>query len=52
MFLHMVLFEVKYRLQRVSTYVYFAIWFFMAFFAMNVRQFGPGSLGGEAARRL
>ena len=41
------LFEVKFRLKRISTYVYFAIWFFMAFFSVSVRQFGPGSFGGK-----
>src|SRR5437867_12470977 len=47
MFWHIVRFELKYRFRRVSTYVYFAIWFLMAFFAVSVRQFGPGSLGGK-----
>lgn len=47
MFAEIFLFEIKYRLKRVSTYVYFAIWFFMAFFSVSVRQFGPGSFGGK-----
>src|SRR5262245_29302124 len=47
MFRELFLFEIKYRLKRISTYVYFAIWFFMAFFSVNVRQFGPGSFGGK-----
>jgi hypothetical protein len=44
---HITRFEIAYRLRRVSTYVYFAIWFFMAFFSVSVRQFGPGSIGGK-----
>src|SRR5262245_1892128 len=40
-------FEVLFRLRRMSTYVYFLIWFFMMFFSVNVRQFGPGSVGGK-----
>lgn len=47
MFREIFLFEIKFRLKRVSTYVYFAIWFFMAFFSVSVRQFGPGSFGGK-----
>ena len=44
---HITTFEISYRLRRMSTYVYFAIWFFMAFFSVSVRQFGPGSFGGK-----
>ncbi|MGH9751674.1 MAG: ABC transporter permease/M1 family aminopeptidase [Blastocatellia bacterium] len=47
MFWEIFLFEIKFRLKRVSTYVYFAIWFFMAFLMVSVRQFGPGSFGGK-----
>jgi hypothetical protein len=47
MFWEIFLFEVKFRLKRISTYVYFSIWFFMAFFSVSVRQFGPGSFGGK-----
>ncbi len=47
MFREIFLFEIRFRLKRVSTYVYFAIWFFMAFFSVSVRQFGPGSTGGK-----
>src|SRR5262249_10781765 len=47
MFKEFFLFEIKFRLKRISTYVYFAIWFFMAFFSVSVRQFGPGSFGGK-----
>jgi hypothetical protein len=47
MFWELFLFEIKFRLKRVSTYVYFSIWFFMAFFSVSVRQFGPGSFGGK-----
>lgn len=45
MFLHFLAFEVKYRLARVSTYVYFAIWFFMTFFAVAATNFGPVGTG-------
>ncbi len=41
MFAHMFFFELKYRSRRISTYVYFAIWFFMAFLAVSARDFGP-----------
>jgi ABC-2 type transport system permease protein len=47
MFREIFLFEIKFRLKRTSTYVYFAIWFFMAFLSVSVRQFGPGSFGGK-----
>ena len=47
MFREIFLFEIKFRLKRISTYVYFAIWFFLAFFSVSVRQFGPGSFGGK-----
>src|SRR4029453_4176202 len=45
MFLHFLAFEIKYRLARVSTYVYFAIWFFMTFFPVAATNFGPGGTG-------
>jgi hypothetical protein len=45
MFLHFFWFEIKYRLRRVSTYVYFAIWFFMTFFAVTATNFGPIGAG-------
>jgi hypothetical protein len=45
MFLHFLAFEIKYRLARVSTYVYFAIWFFMTFFAVAATNFGPVGTG-------
>ena len=44
---HIFRFEVLFRLRRMSTYVYFLIWFFMMFFSVSVRQFGPGSIGGK-----
>jgi hypothetical protein len=47
MFWELFLFEIKFRLKRISTYVYFAIWFFMAFFSVSARQFGPDSAGGK-----
>ena len=47
MFRHIVQFELKYRFKRVSTYVYFLLWFFIALLSMSVRQFGPGSSGGK-----
>jgi ABC-2 type transport system permease protein len=48
MFRELFLFEIKYRLKRISTYVYFAIWFFMAFFTVSARNFGPG--GGKVLK--
>ena len=45
MFLHFLWFEIKYRLHRVSTYVYFTIWFFMTFFAVAATNFGPIGAG-------
>lgn len=48
MFTEIFLFEIKYRLKRISTYVYFAIWFFMAFFTVCARNFGPG--GGKVLK--
>jgi ABC-2 type transport system permease protein len=47
MFWELFLFEIKFRLKRISTYVYFAIWFFLAFFSVSARQFGPDSAGGK-----
>lgn len=47
MFRGLFLFEIKFRLKQISTYVYFALWFSMAFFAVSVREFGPDSLGGK-----
>src|SRR5262245_33970170 len=47
MLLQILRFEIRYRLSRMSTYVYFLIWFFMMFFSVSVRQFGPGSIGGK-----
>src|SRR5579871_6440280 len=41
MFLNFVLFEIKYRLRQVSTYVYFSIWFLILFFAVSARDFSP-----------
>ncbi len=41
MFINFLLFEIKYRLHRVSTYVYFAIWFFMSFLSIAATNFGP-----------
>lgn len=47
MFRGLFLFEIKFRLRQISTYVYFAIWFSMAFVAVSVREFGSDSLGGK-----
>ena len=41
-------FEVKYRLRSVSTYVYFALWFFVAFFSVCSEDFGPVGTGKVA----
>jgi ABC-2 type transport system permease protein len=42
MFRGLFLFEINFRLKQISTYVYFALCFSMAFFAVSVREFGPG----------
>src|SRR5579875_66781 len=41
MFVRLFLFEIKYRLRDVSTYVYFLIWFAMTFFSISANDFGP-----------
>jgi hypothetical protein len=45
MFWNFFLFEINYRLHRVSTYVYFAIWFLMALFSVSAEDFGPIGTG-------
>jgi len=45
MFTNFFLFEINYRLHRVSTYVYFAIFFLMAFFSVSAEDFGPAGTG-------
>src|SRR5690349_241097 len=45
MFAHFLLFEIKYRFHRVSTFVYFGIWFLMAFFSVSAEDFGPIGAG-------
>lgn len=47
MFRGLFLFEIKFRLRQISTYLYFALWFSMAFIAVSVREFGPDSMGGK-----
>jgi ABC-2 type transport system permease protein len=47
MFRGLFLFEIKFRLKQISTYVYFALWFSMAFIAVSVRDFGPDGQGGK-----
>src|SRR3982751_1327901 len=32
-------FELKFRLKSLSTYIYFALWFFLSFFAMAAQDF-------------
>ena len=41
MFLDFFLFELKLRLKSISTYVYFALWFLLAFFSVAAEDFGP-----------
>ncbi len=41
MFTNFLWFEVKYRMHSISTYVYFAIWFFMMMFSVSSTDFGP-----------
>jgi ABC-2 type transport system permease protein len=38
-------FEIKFRLKSVSTYVYFAIWFFFSFLCIASESFGPIAAG-------
>lgn len=38
-------FEIRFRLKSVSTYVYFAIWFFFSFFCIASENFGPIASG-------
>jgi hypothetical protein len=45
MLLHFFLFEIRYRLHRVSTYVYFLIWFLIALLATGVSNYGPAGVG-------
>ena len=45
MLLDLFLFEIKHRLRHVSTYVYFALWFFMMFFSVSASNFGPIGTG-------
>ena len=41
MFLDFFLFELKLRLKSISTYVYFMLWFLIAFFSVAAEDFGP-----------
>ncbi len=45
MFLDFFLFELKLRLKSISTYVYFVLWFLMAFFSVAAQDFGPIGAG-------
>lgn len=47
MFRGLFLFEIKFRLRQISTYVYFALWFSVALIAVSVRDFGPDGQGGK-----
>lgn len=44
-FLEFFLFELKFRLKSVSTYVYFAIWFVFSFLCVASESFGPIAFG-------
>ena len=39
------LFELKFRFKSISTYVYFAIWFFFSFLCIASENFGPIAFG-------
>ena len=39
------LFDLQQRLRRISTYVYFSIWFFFAFLCIASESFGPIAFG-------
>ena len=45
MFLDFFLFELKLRIKSISTYVYFAMWFLLAFFSVAAQDFGPVGAG-------
>ena len=45
MFLDFLLFEIKLRLKSISTYVYFGLWFLLAFLSVAAEDFGPGGAG-------
>lgn len=45
MFLDFLLFELKLRFKSISTYVYFALWFLVAFLSIAAEDFGPGGSG-------
>jgi hypothetical protein len=45
MFLHFLSFEIRNRLRRISTYVYFMIWFLLTFFSVSATNFGPVGAG-------
>src|SRR5580692_7500532 len=48
MFSTFFLFEIKFRLKSISTYVYFALWFFVALFSVSSEDFGPVGTGKVA----
>jgi ABC-2 type transport system permease protein len=45
MFLDFFLFELKLRAKSISTYVYFVLWFLLAFFSIAAEDFGPVGAG-------
>ena len=45
MFLDFLLFELKLRIKSISTYVYFALWFLVAFLSVAAEDFGPAGSG-------
>src|ERR1700758_3196526 len=45
MFLDFLLFELKLRIKSISTYVYFALWFLLAFLSVAAEDFGPVGAG-------
>ncbi len=47
MFKEIFLFEIKFRLKRISTYVYFALWLLMGFFIVSSDSISIGGVGAK-----
>src|ERR1700761_7742360 len=45
MFFDFLRFELRLRIKIISTYVYFALWFLLAFLSVAAEDFGPGGAG-------
>jgi ABC-2 type transport system permease protein len=47
MFWEFFTFELKFRLKSISTYIYFLIWFLLAYFSIATESFGFGNANGK-----